>query len=739
MSKMQDYLGSLQKLLQQSNALELQLEHVFDKVDDVLLSIDSEDIKAKIESKILKGADQRDPDKIYDFFDTVYSCSNPDDTWIPQFCDRFGVHPAEARDWIQQLDCRDDGALDRAGFARIAAFQSSTARWASTLPLAEILGDALGALVPDPPDYLEQLASLDHGVVHLALDCFASALRRLVATRLDLVRQGLESARRWRDNAAGRKFEVRVNEMSAGGVDDFHGGLDARVGHVTLKFDLAMEREHRSTKTFLTPNYHVETQPAVEWLLVKEREGKGDEEWATICAQRFPQVGLGPSHHGRRIPDVAALLQLPICREANLTRIEAVAVVQYTGPMFFLYNTILRRFPAALYEDWKDVSRFTTTIHVLVSAVQKLTRTARLPEGQMLYRGLGGTLDLPERFRRGDQQGRRGYAEWGFMSTTADIKVAEQYSGVREGKPRATVLAICTGAVDRGACIQELSQYVDEKEILFLPLSFLQPDGQPFLQANLNGMILMVPIRVIPNLKALTVEEAVAKKKAMHLAAFEFLVAETREELMERIQKHDALERFDRDPIKAGFTLERLVESILNESSSVLEKHKQFDVHSYSHDEEYRGLVVAMLDVKNRALAKLRLYLEDHSQMITYFVDVPAAAALRDLFSFYLRRIRSENDLSRRSLLAMEACRMRGLVRELLDERDEGDEIPLVKAAADGAGHGDLQLLVMAHDTSETEEFSEALRKASRFGHSEAVELLVEAKANIDGADQVSI
>mmetsp|Transcript_64522 Transcript_64522/g.172819 ORF Transcript_64522/g.172819 Transcript_64522/m.172819 type:complete len:213 (+) Transcript_64522:143-781(+) len=166
MSKMQDYLGSLQKLLQQSNALELQLEHVFDKVDDVLLSIDSEDIKAKIESKILKGADQRDPDKIYDFFDTVYSCSNPDDTWIPQFCDRFGVHPAEARDWIQQLDCRDDGALDRAGFARIAAFQSSTARWASTLPLAEILGDALGALVPDPPDYLEQLASLDHGVVH---------------------------------------------------------------------------------------------------------------------------------------------------------------------------------------------------------------------------------------------------------------------------------------------------------------------------------------------------------------------------------------------------------------------------------------------------------------------------------------------------------------------------------------------------------------------------------------------
>ena len=101
---------------------------------------------------------------------------------------------------------------------------------------------------------------------------------------------------------------------------------------------------------------------------------------------------------------------------------------------------------------------FPTTIFVLVSVIQKLGRVVPIPAGVVLYRGLGGLLDLPDCFLTGDALGRRGYTEWGFMSTTADKKVALQYSGVDKGRPKAMVMAIRPNAVDRGAYIGEYSQ-----------------------------------------------------------------------------------------------------------------------------------------------------------------------------------------------------------------------------------------------------------------------------------------
>jgi hypothetical protein len=80
--------------------------------------------------------------------------------------------------------------------------------------------------------------------------------------------------------------------------------------------------------------------------------------------------------------------------------------------------------------------------HVLALAVQKLARKSKIPEGTRLYRGLGGTTDLPRAFFLADAFGRRGYAEWGFMSTTMNKAVAMQYSGVGEGLPLPLVLDV---------------------------------------------------------------------------------------------------------------------------------------------------------------------------------------------------------------------------------------------------------------------------------------------------------
>ena len=77
-----------------------------------------------------------------------------------------------------------------------------------------------------------------------------------------------------------------------------------------------------------------------------------------------------------------------------------------------------------------------------MSAVQKISRVTKLPDGLKLYRGLGGLTDLPDSFFVEDESGCRGFAEWGFMSTTSQREVALQYSGLRQGRPKATVLVM---------------------------------------------------------------------------------------------------------------------------------------------------------------------------------------------------------------------------------------------------------------------------------------------------------
>ncbi len=64
-----------------------------------------------------------------------------------------------------------------------------------------------------------------------------------------------------------------------------------------------------------------------------------------------------------------------------------------------------------------------TRARTQVSAVQKLARVVPLLPGLKLYRGLGGTVSLPRSFYRTDANGCRGFAEWGFMSTTSDRTV----------------------------------------------------------------------------------------------------------------------------------------------------------------------------------------------------------------------------------------------------------------------------------------------------------------------------
>jgi hypothetical protein len=144
---------------------------------------------------------------------------------------------------------------------------------------------------------------------------------------------------------------------------------------------------------------------------------------------------------------------------------------------------------------------FRTTIHVLNSAIIKLSRTQKATK---VYRGTKGGV-LPQEFWTPNKQNVRGGIELGFMSTTTDRKVALNYAKA-EGKP-SVVFEMRMGMIDRGAPLGWCSQFPGEEEILFAPLTGLEVVGTP----KVEDSAIIVELRLNCNLHDLTIEQILAK------------------------------------------------------------------------------------------------------------------------------------------------------------------------------------------------------------------------------------
>ena len=98
--------------------------------------------------------------------------------------------------------------------------------------------------------------------------------------------------------------------------------LHRSAGSCIPRFEEAMRAEHctlgGSEVRFSTLNYtKIESWPKREWEIVMH------EASCTKDEMRF----------NRRVPIISDLLQLPLAKEARLSKAEIIAIVLYTGPM----------------------------------------------------------------------------------------------------------------------------------------------------------------------------------------------------------------------------------------------------------------------------------------------------------------------------------------------------------------------------------------------------------------------
>ena len=385
-------------------------------------------------------------------------------------------------------------------------------QWASRLPVAAKLSELL-------PDSLQEVANLTHDRVKEISRQFSASLEDVISVHVATLKTALGMKQKQEFNS---KFNIYQGNF--GTISDFHQkSLYEEIGAPNPKWEVGMEMEHtRNTVMFTTGNYHITTCPA--------------DEWAYVIGKKTPQGN--DMVNGRNIKRIDYLMNLELTKSADLSRPEVLAVVMYTGPMFQVYNTVLRKYPPDIYAELKSRdSLFPTTICVLVSAVQKIARKMKLEPGKLLYRGVDGNMEFPRAFIEPDENGCFGMMEPGFLSTTSHLPTAVTYSRADQSKaPK--VFRITVGTVDRGADISLYSQYSGEAECLYVPRSFLQPVMVPELMVTEAGVVQLQDLKVNANLKTVTIEEYEKRKKDLHMASFKVLLQDLQDELNNKVREN---------------------------------------------------------------------------------------------------------------------------------------------------------------------------------------------------------
>ena len=372
--------------------------------------------------------------------------------------------------------------------------------------------------------------------------------------------------------------------------------------------------------------------------------------------------------------------------------------------MFVIYNAILRRYPADIYQVYETADNtFPTTIFILVSAIQKLSRCMNIPAGTLLYRGLGGSMELPDTFFVPSQNcitpNALGYCEFAFMSTTQDRSVAVQYSGVRDNKPKASIMEIHPNSVDRGADISDFSQYPGEKEYLIVPYSFVQGDGRQRTEITDGGGVLtVISARVNINLKTETLEQLLGKKKSMHIAAFKSVIDETKQWLHAhaedggRAQARAATEEYAQTLWGSPTWF---IYNILEDMQIMKDTDAKLPDDDYVNDLKYKALVTRMLSSQEWAKQKLRLWLENQETTIAAVGRIPLKSAHRQWLSFLKQRqhaVAVAGSVERKTA-AVKILQCKGLMVTDDVSTEEADGEPLIyAAAADGWALDDLQV-----------------------------------------------
>ena len=120
------------------------------------------------------------------------------------------------------------GPIDLSAFSCLLSRPTALRQWAASMPLAELLADAIHCALPGMGDPLREASELTPDVIVLVCEAVRCGLERMLAEQVRMLKEGLALMAAAETSRAAGKYTVVP--MSAGTADDYHRGLEGRIG-----------------------------------------------------------------------------------------------------------------------------------------------------------------------------------------------------------------------------------------------------------------------------------------------------------------------------------------------------------------------------------------------------------------------------------------------------------------------------------------------------------------------------
>jgi len=182
-----------------------------------------------------------------------------------------------------------------------------------------------------------------------------------------------------------------------------------------------------------------------------------------ISEKEFPN---GIRDQGRTETSIEDFVNHPIAKRCNLDREHVVALRLYTTAAFKYINGPLRDLNSS------EPHPLPVTVAFIAEGIRRLRAEFEVSgsaEDKFLWRGVKNTLIANDFV-----ENKMGGTELGLMSTSTNLEVAASYGSSEQG----LLLKISlSNLVQYGASVNWLSAFPHEEEVLYPPLTYLQPTG----------------------------------------------------------------------------------------------------------------------------------------------------------------------------------------------------------------------------------------------------------------------
>mmetsp|Transcript_18409 Transcript_18409/g.27975 ORF Transcript_18409/g.27975 Transcript_18409/m.27975 type:complete len:774 (+) Transcript_18409:71-2392(+) len=271
-----------------------------------------------------------------------------------------------------------------------------------------------------------------------------------------------------------------VTTLSYGNREVYVDGLDKLIPSKPL---LTMSQEFE--RDYSWRDWHgVQYDIRKEWEYVN-----GISEEKTNCVSgvrdRGDHANLSPQNFLNRVNDrIASRREIGLGiglndRDAFLSMDEVLSVRLYSGPAYLPINTFLREISACSGEYRRilcnhPLRSFTATCRHISNAIRKIAAVATKSDvSKPLWRGVRG--ELKRSFWNLDEQGMICAVDTAFMSCSRSRDTPIQYMSQHTSNVlwKVQPASESDAAYHNGADISMLSQFPDEKEVLFPPCTML--------------------------------------------------------------------------------------------------------------------------------------------------------------------------------------------------------------------------------------------------------------------------